>query len=574
MDLPELKQEAQKYGEVFIKTFEEVVETRADKVFFYYGEEDAAYTYAEFNRLANAFGRNLRALGVGKGDRVSLFLFNPVAVSLAMFGIWKVGAVFCPINYNLRGKLLAYHINDTRPKVLISEQTFIPSLNAIRDEVKPVPTILYRPRKSDHDYSAEVSAVLMDKAYAASDFHELLQGDGDNLNVPLSPGDSANIIYTSGTTGFPKGVVQPHRYLLTYLFFLLQFAHPDDVIYSDLPLYHVGGAFANVVRAGWAGARVAVWDKFSPNDYWNRVHKSGANTSALLDIMIPWLMMKDESPDDRYNTMKMVHMQPLPGNHHQVAKRFGIDFVTVGYGSTEVGGAFGGVIDEFGDEEGTPAELFKGFSKPEIRQRAARVDLPVVPGEKDVPKGFMGRPLAMIEAQILNDHGKPAGPGEPGQAHFRGRLENAILKEYFNKPEATAEATKDGWFRSGDIVVQDEDGIYRFVDRIGGFIRSRGENMSSHTVEALINDHPAISNSAVFPVPSAEGHEEDIAAFIVLNKGAALEEDELRVWIKDELPRFMWPKHIRFVDNLPVTPTFKVEKYKLKAMIMKELGLS
>ena len=108
----------------------------------------------------------------------------------------------------------------------------------------------------------------------------------------------------------------------------------------------MGGAFANIVRAGWAGARAAVWDKFSPNEYWGRVRKCGANTSALLDIMIPWLMMKDPATDDRDNPLKMVHMQPLPGNHLEVARRFGIDFVTVGYGSTEVGGAFAGVIDE------------------------------------------------------------------------------------------------------------------------------------------------------------------------------------------------------------------------------------
>ncbi len=149
-----------------------------------------------------------------------------------------------------------------------------------------------------------------------------------------------------------------------------------------------------------------------------------------------------------------------------------------------------------------------------------------------------------------------------------------IIKEYFNKPDATDEALRDGWFYSGDIIVQDEDGMYRFEDRIGGFIRSRGENMSSQTVEDLIKDHPAIGNCAVFPVQAVEGHEEDLAAFVVLNQGAMLDEDELRAWIKKEMPRYMWPKHIRFVDALPITPTFKVEKYKLKAMIMEELGLN
>jgi crotonobetaine/carnitine-CoA ligase len=185
----------------------------------------------------------------------------------------------------------------------------------------------------------------------------------------------------------------------------------------------------------------------------------------------------------------------------------------------------------------------------------------------------MGKPMIWLEAAVLNEKGDEVGPGVHGQLKFKGRIPNLIFKEYFNKPEATADAIRDGWFHSGDIVYYDENGIYYFVDRIGGFIRVRGENLSSHTVEGLLSAHPAVNSSAVFPVQAAEGGEEDIAAFIVLNEGAELLEEDFRSWIKTELPKYMWPKHIRFVDTLPVTPSFKVEKYKLKARIMEELGL-
>ena len=199
--------------------------------------------------------------------------------------------------------------------------------------------------------------------------------------------------------------------------------------------------------------------------------------------------------------------------------------------------------------------------------------MPLVSGWEDVGKGFMGKPMIWLEAAVLNEQGEPVGPGVHGQLKFRGKLPDLIFREYHNKQEASANAIRDGWFHSGDIVYYNEDGIFYFVDRMGGFIRVRGENLSSHTVEGLISAHPAVNSSAVFPVQATEGGEEDIATFIVLNEGAELTEEDLRSWIKNEMPKYMWPQYIRFVDALPVTPSFKVEKYKLKARIMEELGL-
>ena len=573
MELHELEKELNRYGDIFIKKFEDYAEIQADKIFFYYGEEDCNYTYSEFNRLSNCFGRNLQSLGVKKGDRVSLFLFNPFVTAIAMFSIWKAGAVYCPINYNLKGKLLSYHINDVNPSALITEQRMVLSLNQVAKEIPSVQIILYQPQKEDHDYSKEAEGYKLDERFPCINFNDLLKGNSKNLVVPLSAGDTANIIYTSGTTGRPKGVVQAHRYLHNYLFVPTRFAHPDDVVYNDLPLYHVGGAFANVVRAGWAGCQVAVWDKFSPNEFWDRIRKCGATNVILLDVMITWLMMADETPMDRDNSLKMATLVPLPENHHEIARRFGIDFLVLGYGSSEAGSAFSGIIDEFGDDFGTPIEMYKGYSKENIRKMAEKFNMPILKGWEKIKEGVMGGPLVILDSAVLRENGELADIGEPGQAAFREKLPHLIFKEYFNKPDETAEVLKDGWYFSGDIIVRDEDGTYRFVDRKSGFIRSRGENISSNTVESLLNDHPSIRTSVVFPIPAIEGNEDDIVAFIILEKGEKLREDDLRSWLKENMPKYMRPKHIKFVDTFPTTPTFKVEKYKLKKLIMEELEL-
>lgn len=139
-----------------------------------------------------------------------------------------------------------------------------------------------------------------------------LTADAPRPRVTVAYDDPANVIYTSGTTGPAKGVVQPFRWLAQYTFNLRLPVTGADVIYNDLPMYHVGGAIANVARAAWAGCEVAVWNRFSPTDFWRRVESRGVTTAILLDVMIPWLMKAPEDPGDRRNTLNKVHMQPLP----------------------------------------------------------------------------------------------------------------------------------------------------------------------------------------------------------------------------------------------------------------------
>jgi crotonobetaine/carnitine-CoA ligase len=572
VDLRELEKDLKRDGEVVLDKLAECARTKAQKTYFVYGEQGRRISYVEFDRLTNCIAHGLRSLGIGKGDRISLFLMNPLVTTLAMFGMWKIGAVYCPVNFNYRGRLLSYQINDTNPKMLITEQARVPALNQVRADIPDLPLILHRPKEGDHDYDAAKAAVRLDRGFREHPFEGLLEGDDSDPEARIEYSDIANIIYTSGTTGPPKGVVQSHRWMHNYLYYYLKLIHPDDVVYNDLPLYHVGGAFANVVRAAWCGCTVAVWDRFSPSAFWDRIRTSGASSAILLDIMIPWLLIPEASPDDRRNTLKQVHMQPLPEYHHKFAKRFGIDVVSVGYGQTEAGAGLVGLIDEFGDEEGTPKDLIKGYTTEEARGIAQRLGIPVVPGTAAIKKGFMGKPSCLMEAAILDGEDRPCGPGVHGQLAFRGRLPHLLLESYFNKPEATEEVFRNGWLHTGDGAYRDEDGNFYFVDRMGGFIRTRGENISSYQIEDILMSHPKVGVCAAFPIPAEEGEEDDIVVYIVLQPGQEMSEQELRPWIEAEMPKFMRPKHVRFIDALPQTPTFKVEKYKLRERILLELG--
>lgn len=569
MNLKELQNELDQMG-LLVRKVEGWAQTQPDKPFFYYGEDDRTYSYGEFNQRANNLAFHLQALGVEKGDRVSLFLQHPFITILVMFSLWKIGAIFCPINFLYRGRLLSYQLNDTRPKLLITENGREPFLNQIGPDLGHLPVLVYQPAEGDHNFKAENLSLTLDPRFQGGVLNDLLSGSHPNPETELNYWDTANIIYTSGTTGPPKGVVQSYRWLQNYCFYGVKLLHADDIVYCDLPLYHVGGAFSLVGRAAWRGCTVAVWDRFSASEFWNRIRKSRATYCLLLDVMMPWLLQPPEKEEDRHNTLRRVHMQPLPEYHQAFAKRFGIDFVNVGYGATEIGYGCAALIDETCNGEGTPEGFRRGFSKEEIRSIADQLDLPVIPGNIPIKKGFMGRPGRFHELTIAGEHDEPLGVGEYGQILIRNRLPHILLDEYFNRPEATAQVFRNLWFHTGDGAFRDEQGIFYFVDRMGGFIRVRGENISSYQIEDTLNTHPRIVVSAAFPVPADKGLEDDIVVYIVCAPEAELSEEALRSWIEKEMPKYMWPRYIRFIEALPQTPTHKVEKYKLKELFLNE----
>lgn len=562
-------------GDVVLDKLDECARTVPDKVFIHYGEDDIKLTFAEFKARTDRIAAGLVALGVTEGAPVSVLTRNSLLSALAMFAIWRAGGIFAPVNFNFRGMLLSYQLKDTDPFALITDPSFAEVLGEVVDDIPLQRLVVHTPHSNDHDRTDDTFGAAFKRLEIVS-FESLAASAAPVPNIPRGPFDLANIVYTSGTTGPSKGVLQPFRWMNHYGFQTRQLTSSDDVIYCDLPLYHVGGAFFLLARAVWQGNTVGLWDKFSPNKFWDRIRECGATSCVLLDVMVPYLMSVEPRADDRANTLNKVHMQPFPRNHHEVARRFGFDFVTAGFGQTESGSAFAVVIDQFGDEQGTPAALWRGPSKAEIHARCAAIGRPLLDGAQTLPKGLMGVPNPLFEVAILDEDDNVLPPGQVGQLAFRPRFPGLLLQEYFRKPEATIKVFRTCWFHTGDACKQLDDGsgLYCFVDRMGGFFRVRGENVSSYEVEALIASHAKVRAAAAVPIPAKVGSEEDIAVFVELVTGETLSEDELREHAKRVMPKYMQPAHIRFVPALPVTPTNKVEKYKLKNQILGELNSS
>lgn len=559
-------------GDVVLERFDACVARHPDKTFLHYGEDDIRLSFAEFAREIGALAAALAELGVVPGDRVTVMTRNSLVATKVMFASWRAGAVYAPMNFNYKGRLLSYQLNDTAPRVLIVGADCARAVHEVASETGVETIVLHRPHPDHHDAGLADVPAGFGAGRRVLELDDLLRHGGRPPALTLGYADLANIIYTSGTTGPAKGVLHSYRWINQYTYIMRNINGPDDVVYCDLPLYHVGGAFFLIARACWNGNTVSLWDKFSATTFWERISRTGATTGVLVDVMIPWLMSADPRPDDRANTLNKIHMQPLPLNHHQVAQRFGFDFVTCGFGQTEAGMGCGALVDEFGDAEGTPKALWRGPSKEALRATMQRFGLPVVPGSQPLAKGFMGLPSPLLEAAVLDPADNSCADGQVGQLAFRPRFPQLILEEYFKKPEATLKTFRNCWFHTGDACYRGSDGQWYFVDRMGGFFRVRGENVSSYQVEDLLNGHPKIRATAAIPVPADVGDEEDVAVFIELKEGERLDEEELRAFAREVMPRYMTPKHVRFIEALPLTPTNKIEKYKLKQQLLQELG--
>lgn len=553
-------------GDVALYQLERHARENGDKVYIHYGETGEDLTFRDMHDRSREMAKALKVLGASRGQPVSVLTSNSLLAAIAMFACWQLGAIYAPINFNLRGKLLSYQINDTAADLLVTDPTFREPLEDIGGDIRPTHVVVgpasIRGTSGETEFRLPHSRT---HALDAISVRDMVLDDPE-----LGPFDPATIIYTSGTTGPAKGVLLPFRWINQYAFAGRGQWASEDVVYCDLPMYHVGGAYALLVKAVWKGNTVGLWNRFSPSAFWSRIRECGASAAILLDVMIPWLMSAPPSPEDRNNTLNKVHMQPLPANHHEVARRFGFDFVTCGFGQTESGAGFMAIIDQFGDEPGTPAALYKGLPKDQLRASAEAAGRLLVSGDSPLPPGFMGRPSPLVDVAILDEDDNRLSPGTVGQLAFRPRFPGLLLQQYLNKPEATLKAWRNLWFHTGDAVVEEADGNFRFVDRMGGYFRVRGENVSSYEVESLLADHPDVRAVAAVPVPASEGNEDDIAVFVELSEAGSCTESDIATYAADQMPKYMRPHHIRIVDALPVTPTNKIEKYKLRRMLTEE----
>jgi crotonobetaine/carnitine-CoA ligase len=462
----------------------------------------------EGRRWAGAFA----ALGVGAGDTV----VQMRGVSLEYFASWVgltlLRAIDVSINTEYRGDLLAHVLDNCKARVLVVEPQYLDRVAEVRDRVPALETIVVL---------GDGAESTVDKFLAGS----IALGELE----PAQPWDVACILYTSGTTGPSKGVVIPwgHMHRQARNFIPIETLSSDDVFYLPLVTYHLGGKVTPYLAA-MIDARGVVRERFSPTEFWSDIERFGCTTTTMVGAMIPWVSAAPPTAADKDTVLRNVIMAPVPPDVDAFKERFGVRVGTA-YSMTELSNPFGS----------------DGWTSCNDNHESC------------------GRLKPGFEVRIVDEHDRELPDGEMGELIVRTDEPWTMNLGYFGMPEASFHAWRNGWFHSGDGFERDADGNYYFRDRLKDAIRRRGENISSFEVEGAVNQHPEVVESAAVAAPS-EHSEDEVLVFVRRSEGSELREPELIEFLFPRMPRFMVPRYIEFVDELPKTPTDRVRKKELR----------
>ncbi|MDO9598937.1 MAG: AMP-binding protein [Azoarcus sp.] len=483
---------------------------------------DQAFTYGQLDADADRVAAGLSALGVGKGAKVAVMLANRPEFLAAWFGLSKLGAVEVPVNTAHRGYLLSYLIEQADCEVLIVEATFAERVS----DILARPGALSRLRTvvtldiGGGGFALEGRTVLPWVA--------LVDNDGAFERPEVRWSDPLGIQFTSGTTGPSKGAVLPQNYAVQTAESVCAIAGytEADCLYNALPLFHGNAKFLSAVPALLSGARMVLAERFSASSFWDEVRRHGCTEFNYIGSILAILLKAEPRPDDAANPLRLLFgAGATPEVHEAFEGRFGVRLIE-GYGMSEIGLALVSRLDD-----GRP--------------------------------GSCGKPHPDCEVVLVDDDGRPVGDGVPGELLVRPKRPWSTLLGYYRMPEKTVEAWQGLWFHTGDTLVRDGDGFYRFVDRKKDAIRRRGENISSFEVERLVATHPAVRECAAVPVASELG-EDEVLVCVVRQPGGTLSAAALVQHCEGLMARFMVPRYVRFVDSLPKTPTEKVQKFRLR----------
>ena len=472
------------------------------------------WSFAETPDVAARAAGRLAKAGIGVGDRVALMCSNRAEFIEIFLGCGWLGAVLVPINTASRGAQLQHILTNSGARLLVIEAELLGSLDFVELDALPLEGIwlIDEPRDGVSPPALAQFLPALGTAVAAA--------------LPR-PDDLLAILYTSGTTGLSKGVCCPQA---QYFWWGHHTAHlldigEQDVLCTTLPLFHTN-ALNTFFQALITGATAIFEPRFSASGFWDGLVRSGATVTYLLGAMVPILLSRPPGAEERQHRTRVALAPGVPGHFLDAfVERSGIRLLD-GYGSTETNFVIGTKID---------------------RQRA----------------GYMGCVCPGFAARVVDADGRDAPDGEPGELILRADEPLAFARGYFAAPDKTAEAWRGGWFHSGDRVIRDRDGYFKFVDRLKDAIRRRGENISSFEVEQVLLSHPEIATAAVFPVQS-ELAEDEVMAAIVRQPDSRLGEVDLIRFCEPRMPYFAVPRFIEFCEALPATENGKIQKYKLR----------
>lgn len=494
------------------------VATRGDHPFILHAGRRVSYS--EFDRLTNRTAHALQALGVEKGDRVTLALGSSVAYVVAAFSVLKAGAVLNPVNPALGAQELSYILAHAEPRVIVTDADSATAMLSPQVRRPPSCAVAVFDRQASTD---EVDHSPVSTAGAVSLSALVRESPETQPPLTIHPDDWSTLLYTSGTTGNPKGVLFTHGRTGTSGPLFIEALHltPEDVILAVTPLFH-GNGWGAVVTALYAGSTFAFPKAFHASEFWALVHATGATVLYTLGTILAMLLTREPSELERMNPLRVILGLGSAPIRDQIIRRFGVIHVAECFGSTDAG-----VVT-------------------------------ITPLGAAPRPGSCGPPVPGVTVRIIGDDGHVLGPGEVGEISVHSA---ARMAAYFRDPEQTAAAIRDGWFFTGDLGYLDADGWLYFVDRKRDVIRRGGENVSSVLIEKTLREHPRVVEAAVIGVPDPVLGQE-IKAFIVAN--GSLTEDELRAFAAERLARFQVPRLWEFRAALPKTASQRVEKYKLR----------
>lgn len=477
--------------------------------------DEGSWTYAQTREVAAKAAASLAAAGVNRGDRVAILSGNRLAFLELVLGCAWLGAVYVPINTASKGPQIQYILGNCGAKVLAVEPDLLPALQVADLAALPLETILLLGQ------SASNSAIQGRRSLPYAPGEEAIDA------VPARPGDITAILYTSGTTGPSKGVCCPYA---QYFWWSALSAEAlgvieGDVLFTTLPLFHIN-ALNTFGQALLTGGTYVLETRFSASGFWAAAIKHKATVAYLLGAMAPILMARDPSPAERQHSIRIALGPGVPpAMHESFRTRTGISLIEA-YGSTETNFVIGRGLD-------------------------------------DQKLGTMGRVRDGFSAQVVDADDNVVEDGQVGELVLRADEPFAFATGYFGMPDKTVEAWRNLWFHTGDRVVRDAQGYFKFVDRLKEAIRRRGENISSFEVEQVLLSHPQIESAAVYPVQS-ELAEDEVMTAIVRRPDATFDEIDLMKFCETRLPYFAVPRYVTFLADLPRTENGKIQKFKLR----------
>ena len=485
--------------------------SQPDNVFANFAD-GTEWTYRQTREIAIRTANAFRKLGVKQGERVLVWLPNSADCLRVWFGLNYLGAVFVPINLAYRGALLQHTANVSEARLGVVHADLHQRLGEI--ELNSLREIVV--------LGGEAQPVrgLVAHGAAALDCDD---ADPPVLEREIAPWDLQSIIFTSGTTGPSKGVLSSYVHLYN-MAIAAPFLSGDDRYMLNLPLFHSGGVMPTTSMLIHGGS-IAMVDAFNTDAFWDTVRSRKITTSILLGVMGGFLLKRPPSPDDRNHPLRTCTYVPLNETARQFHERFGTD-------------------------------IYTHFNMTEISQA-------IVSAANPTALGSAGRPRAGVDVRIVDENDCEVGVGEVGELVVRTDCPWAVSHGYAGNAEATAAAWRNGWFHTGDGFKRDAEDNFYFVDRLKDAIRRRGENISSFEVESEILAHPAVREAAAVVVKS-EIAEDEVMAVIAVKAGEMLDPAALIEFLRPRMAHFMIPRYVRFVEELPRTPTAKIEKIKLR----------